>query len=88
MRYTRLHCGQNRACVRSVKKKAPVVRIIDLSRGLYHRTPSYPGHPPIMHGMWKNHEEVLAESRNTYRLASIFISMPDYGGTHIDVARQ
>jgi hypothetical protein len=60
------------------------VKIVDLSRELYHRTPSYPGHPPVMHGMWKTHEEALAESRNVYGLSSMFISMPDHAGTHID----
>ncbi len=30
------------------------MRIVDLSRELYHRTPSYPGQPPIIHGIWKN----------------------------------
>ncbi|QIG93511.1 cyclase family protein [Bradyrhizobium sp. 6(2017)] len=63
------------------------MRIVDLSRELYHRTPSYPGHPPIIHGMWKNHAEALADSRNVYGLASMFISMPDHGGTHIDAPR-
>jgi kynurenine formamidase len=24
------------------------VKIVDLSRELYHRTPSYPGHPPVI----------------------------------------
>ena len=33
------------------------MRIVDLSRELYHRTPSYPGQPPIIHGVWKTHEE-------------------------------
>jgi len=27
------------------------MKIVDLSRELYHRTPSYPGHPPVIHGM-------------------------------------
>jgi kynurenine formamidase len=63
------------------------VKIVDLSRELYHRTPSYPGHPPVMHGMWKTHEEALAESRNVYGLSSMFISMPDHAGTHIDAPR-
>ena len=36
------------------------MKIVDLSRELYHRTPSYPGHPPVMHGMWKDHGESLA----------------------------
>ncbi len=63
------------------------MKIVDLSRELYHRTPSYPGHPPVIHGMWKNHEEALAESRNVWGLSSMFISMPDHGGTHIDAPR-
>src|SRR4029077_20853519 len=33
------------------------MRMIDLSRELYHRTPTYPGQPPIIHGVWKTHEE-------------------------------
>ena len=32
------------------------MRMIDLSRELYHRTPTYPGQPPIIHGIWKTHE--------------------------------
>jgi len=43
------------------------VKIVDLSRELYHRTPSYPGHPPVIHGVWKTHEESLAESGNVHR---------------------
>jgi kynurenine formamidase len=63
------------------------VKIVDLSRELYHRTPSYPGHPPIMHGVWKDHAVALEESGNVWGLASMFISMPDHGGTHIDAPR-
>src|SRR5919107_1370798 len=67
-------CGQRRLCV----------KIVDLSRELYHRTPSYPGHPPVMHGVWKTHEESFADSGNVHGLASMFISMVDHAGTHID----
>jgi kynurenine formamidase len=63
------------------------MKIVDLSRELYHRTPSYPGHPPIMHGMWKDHGVALEESGNVWGLSSMFISMPDHGGTHIDAPR-
>ena len=63
------------------------MKIIDLSRELYHRTPSYPGHPPIMHGMWKDHADSLKDSGNVWGLSSMFISMPDHGGTHIDAPR-
>jgi kynurenine formamidase len=63
------------------------VKIVDLSRELYHRTPSYPGHPPVIHGMWKSHEESFAESGNVHGLASMFIQMADHSGTHIDAPR-
>ena len=63
------------------------MKIVDLSRELYHRTPSYPGHPPVIHGVWKTHEESFAESGNVHGLASMFISMVDHAGTHIDAPR-
>jgi kynurenine formamidase len=63
------------------------MKIVDLSRELYHRTPSYPGHPPIIHGMWKDHADSLKDSGNVWGLSSMFISMADHGGTHIDAPR-
>ena len=63
------------------------MRIIDLSRELYHRTPAYPGQPPIMHGVWKTHEESFVDSGNVHGNAVMFFSMPDHGGTHIDAPR-
>src|SRR4030088_1546506 len=65
----------------------PKVKIVDLSRELYHGTPTYPGHPPIIHGIWKTHEDSFAESGNVHGLSSMFISMPDHAGTHIDAPR-
>ena len=63
------------------------MKIVDISRELYHRTPTYPGHPPVIHGIWKSHEDALADSGNVYGLASMFVSMPDHAGTHIDAPR-
>src|SRR5205809_6079761 len=63
------------------------MRIIDLSRELYHRTPSYPGQPPIIHGVWKTHEEAFADSGNVQGNSVMYFSMPDHGGTHIDAPR-
>ena len=60
------------------------MKIVDLSRELYHRTPSYPGHSAIIHGVWKTHEESFADGGNVHGLASMYFSMPDHGGTHID----
>ena len=63
------------------------MRIVDLSREIYHRTPTYPGQPPIIHGVWKTHEEAFAESGNVQGNSVMFFSMPDHGGTHIDAPR-
>ncbi len=63
------------------------MRIVDLSRELYHRTPSYPGQPPIIHGVWKTHAEAFEESGNIHGNSVMFFSMPDHGGTHIDAPR-
>jgi kynurenine formamidase len=63
------------------------MRMIDLSRELYHRTPTYPGQPPIIHGIWKTHEESFVESGNVHGNCVMFFSMPDHGGTHIDAPR-
>src|SRR5207248_4854212 len=82
---TRQH--EDAVAPRPSRLEANPVKIVDLSRELYHRTPSYPGHPPVIHGIWKSHEEALADSRNVYGLSSMFISMPDHGGTHIDAPR-
>src|SRR4051812_5614894 len=40
-----------------------------------------------MHGVWKTHEESFAQSGNVHGLASMFISMVDHAGTHIDAPR-
>jgi len=64
-----------------------LMRIIDLSRELYHRTPSYPGQPPIIHGIWKTHEEAFVDSGHVHGNSVMYFSMPDHGGTHIDAPR-
>ena len=63
------------------------MRIVDLSRELYHRTPSYPGQPPVIHGVWKTHEEAFIDSGKVHGNSVMFFSMPDHGGTHIDAPR-
>jgi kynurenine formamidase len=63
------------------------LRIVDLSRELYHRTPTYPGQPPIIHGIWKTHEEAFIDSGNVHGNSVMYFSMPDHGGTHIDAPR-
>lgn len=63
------------------------MRIVDLSRELYHRTPSYPGQPPVIHGVWQTHEEGFVSTGNVWGCTVNYFSMPDHGGTHIDAPR-
>ena len=63
------------------------MEIIDLTRELYHRSPAYPGQPPIIHGVWKSHAEAFADSGNIQGNSVHYFSMPDHGGTHIDAPR-
>src|ERR1700681_2994705 len=68
-------------------RRVPVVKIVDLSRELYHRTPSYPGHPAIIHGVWKSHEDAFAESGNVHGLSSLSITIPAPAATHTAAPR-
>jgi kynurenine formamidase len=63
------------------------VRIVDLSRELYHRAMQYPGQPSIIHGVWKTHAEAAAESGYGHGNSVMYFTMPDHGGTHIDAPR-
>jgi kynurenine formamidase len=63
------------------------MRIVDLSRELHHRAPSYPGQPPIIQGVWQTYEDGLASTGNVWGCEVHHFSMPDHGGTHIDAPR-
>jgi len=63
------------------------VKIVDLSRELYHRSPSYPGQPPIIHGLWKTHEEAATETGTGHGNSVMYFSMSDHAGTHMDAPR-
>jgi len=63
------------------------VRIVDLTRELYHRAPTYPGQPPFMYSVWKTHEEAYVDSGNVHGNAVNFFTMPEHGGTHLDAPR-
>jgi len=63
------------------------MKIIDLSRDMYHGMPTYPGQPPLIHGVWKTHEQAFAESGNIHGNSVMHITMSDHCGTHIDAPR-
>jgi kynurenine formamidase len=63
------------------------LKIVDLSRELYHRAIQYPGQPTIIHGVWKTHAEAAAETNFGHGNSVMYFTMPDHGGTHIDAPR-
>ena len=63
------------------------MRLIDLSREIYHRSPSYPPHPPTIVGTWVTHEERREMSGGASGSTSMYFSMSDHGTTHLDAPR-
>lgn len=64
------------------KKKNRV--FIDLSRELHHRTPTHPAHPPVTLMHWNNHDEIKWAEDIKFSSSSLFITMGDHAGTHVD----
>ena len=60
------------------------MKLIDLSRELYHRTPAHPSHPPIALATWYDHDEVKTAGKTTFSSKALFLSMSDHAGTHVD----
>jgi len=60
------------------------MKLIDLSRELYHRTPAHPSHPPIALATWYDHDEVKTAGNTTFSSKALFLSMSDHAGTHVD----
>jgi kynurenine formamidase len=60
------------------------MRLIDLSRELYHRTPTHPSHPPVVLTDWNTHDEIKQDGEVTFTSRSMVISMGDHAGTHVD----
>lgn len=60
------------------------MKLIDLSRELYHRTPAHPSHPPIAVATWYDHDEVKTAGNTRFSSKALFLSMSDHAGTHVD----
>ncbi len=60
------------------------MRLIDLSRELYHRTPTHPSHPPVVLTDWNTHDEIKQDAEVTFTSRSMVMSMGDHAGTHVD----
>lgn len=60
------------------------MRLIDLSRELYHRTPTHPSHPPVINTVWNDHSEIKTAGNTRFSSKALFVSMSDHAGTHVD----
>jgi hypothetical protein len=69
------------------KIKAPtnrgekLVQFIDLSREIYHRTPTHPSHPPVVVGTWYDHDEIKRAGATRFSSKALHVSMSDHAGT-------
>lgn len=60
------------------------MRLVDLSRTLHHRTPTFPAHPPVTMVVWNDHDEVKEADGVRFTSKSLFMTLGDHAGTHVD----
>lgn len=60
------------------------MKLIDLSRELYHRTPTHPAHPPVVVTDWNTHAEVRRDGDVSFTSRSMVMTLGDHAGTHVD----
>ena len=58
--------------------------LIDLSRELYHRTPTLPNHPPVIMTEYGTHADVRRDGDVTFSSRTMGMTMGDHSGTHVD----
>jgi len=59
-------------------------KFIDLTREMYHKMPTHPNHPPFTVTLWKSHKEVKHVDEIVFSSSSLFVTMGDHAGTHVD----
>ncbi|HUE88341.1 MAG TPA: cyclase family protein [Vicinamibacterales bacterium] len=63
------------------------MKLIDLSRDIYHRSPTLPNHPPVtVSAFWTHADKRVAEGVEL-SIATLFLTLGDHSGTHIDAPR-
>ncbi|MEM8743719.1 MAG: cyclase family protein [Pseudomonadota bacterium] len=58
--------------------------LIDLSREITHRMQGFPTHPPVIISEFGRHDDVRETFGLKYSSATMYISMGDHAGTHVD----
>ncbi len=60
------------------------MEFVDLSREIYHRTPTHPSHPPVVMTVWNDHTEIKRAGETEFTSKAMSLSLSDHAGTHID----
>ena len=60
------------------------MRLIDLSREIYHRMPRLLNHPSIIITAFSTHEEIREAGGYKFSSATMSLAMGDHAGTHVD----
>jgi kynurenine formamidase len=60
------------------------MKLIDLSRELYHRTPTLPNHPPVVMTEFGTHADVRRDGDVTFSSRTMVLTLGDHSGTHVD----
>ena len=63
------------------------MRLIDLSREIYHRSPTLPNHPPVTVAPFWTHADKRVAEGVELSIATLFLTLGDHSGTHIDAPR-
>ena len=63
------------------------MRLIDLSRELYHKEPSNPGSVQPQVWVWRTHEETRSLHTNGFSSTTRLLTFPDHASTHVDAPR-
>jgi len=60
------------------------MEIIDLSREIFHRTPTHPAHPPVIMTVWNDHSEKKIAGDTVFSSKAMSLAFSDHAGTHVD----
>lgn len=60
------------------------MKLVDLSRELYHRTPTLPNHPSVIMTEFGTHADVRRDGDVTFSSRTMVLTLGDHSGTHVD----
>jgi kynurenine formamidase len=60
------------------------MKLIDLSRDIFHKMPRLPNHPPIIVTTYGTHDEIREADGYKFSTATMSLALGDHSGTHVD----